>query len=1044
MSISQTIYDQTGQVIPPGATGECPLCGVKAFTIASTGTVGACSECFQRMTEHSPATGKAALLAPFLSELTLVFALSLWRAADRVASNAVAFLRDSLNVREDLLRGYGLGLVPEQFNVNTLTERLPEMSEDLDCRYPRKEAVCYLDSFKPVVGNIVLPHTDAQHCITGFRVIDLQGRVRDYRLFPGCFHSLTFPGAGQNHPLLAQRIIVVSDEIAALRMQHALVERGFNPATAIATGAIAKMDWATLDALGGDEARRALSIGNASPHASILSLPATVQRHFTTDGYEISVSQGNLESLIGPAQPNDKIVANLVAAHEQARTLYRPFAELKRDIFKVRAELAGASQDFIANREAARLVLRDLQRRGEFLLCENSPYWMDGETKQVVPLGGREGAFVTLLAGMGVVASEGVFRFLSENLLTEAQKRGREVALHRFAFWNEISGRLYIDLRTGAALVLDGVNPPTTVPNGTDGVLFAPISDTAPFDATATPPAASAWDEVLLGKIRFAEDGFLTPAERRFLLTIYLLQIFFESIAPTKPLAVFIGVKGSGKSSTCRITGKVLVGEKFDVSSVARNLRDLETHLTNSYLAVLDNADDCGNKINDLLAVASTGGTIKRRELFTTNKMNSYVLRCWTMITTRTPKFHRDDVADRTLPFRVERMNDGFIEENLLQSMVANNRDAMWAEMIDALQATARLLKQTPAGTQCSKLRLADFAGFGHRIAKGLGLERFWERLLQNLIRDQSEFTLSGHVVYEALKIWLRNDANWGRELETAELFNELTQIAEDNNIAWLFKHAQSFGMSIAGLNEALNQFFDVIVIVGRARAKFWTFKRKTKTDAPAQSPDAPIIENPAITSTLLRKLYDYANAAAVERTAQSEREKTAAEQRRLNPPQVPPSSRFGWIADRPKNIEERRAEWAANEKTEEPATPNLTEHQLRILDSQAKMKARAIQNGDHETVSAIDAMKPPEAEPQLVYGPAEEPKPPVEGARARQKRTEKLKREQKAKDSEAARAAAAIPKPPFTTDPADTELVQLLQDIGKPKTPPEQRSEAS
>lgn len=873
MSVAQKIHDEAGAVIPPGTTGPCPACRETTFTVAPCDDLGQCDACGLRLLSNDRCPpSKLSLLRGLLAELAIMFFLALWRASGRISTNAQKFLIGELGLREELLRGYYVGLVPEGLDEEALVLSIPEESACDECPRPRDTALMYLSEFKTSAGGVAIPHTDTNHLITGFRVMDLKGRVRDHRLLPGVFHSFAYPATAISHPQLADRIVVVQDEMQWLQTQLALVAAGFNPLRGAATGPLANADIGVLDALGGEDARRVLVVGNASPHPAILSLPAAVQKSLTIDGHEFANG-------IGERKP-EQIIADLEEAHARARIFYRPLPELAKQVFVIRKAHMGVANEFVSHRAVADIILRDLLRRGELLTSGGNGYWMSSETRQVIPMGARDQSTVALLAKMGLVASEGIFRFLCERLATEAQTRGREVVLRRFGHWDEETGKLYVDLRNGSMLVLDGQNQPTTVQNGADGVLFLALSNAEPFAIQSPPPATSIWADTILDKINFAKDGYLHSADRRFLLTIHLLSYFFASIFPTRPTTCFVGVKGSGKSMTCRATGKVLIGSGFNVASVSESRRDLETYLTNSFVAMLDNADDSPDKVNDLLAVAATGGQITRRELFTTNRLSTYSLDCFLSITSRTPKFRRDDVADRTIPFRVERM-EKFIAENVFLALLEKRRDSMWSELLDALQATVGLLKQTPRGSKTSELRIADYADFGFRLCAGLGLAPYWDYLMRCLVRDQAHFALSGHGIYECLKLWLAS-GHFDEEVETGKLYEELSAIAEKKSSWFEYKNAQSFGQYLVNLVEPLKEFYEINIRTGHARSRHYTFKRKASAlvvgEIPESIPPASSDLPPFIAS-----LHRYASESLADQHSvlNKEGEARAAQQRR-------------------------------------------------------------------------------------------------------------------------------------------------------------------
>lgn len=878
MGIAHRHYEQTGEVIAPGTTGACPVCRGRTFTIREDDAVGTCTTCHTRIAEDLKAEPSLlSIFRRFLQELFMVFAFTLWRQTDRYADAVVEKFRDDMKIDEQLLRAVGLGMVPEEIDREALVRYLPEESDIDECPEPRKTGREYLEQFTLATHHAVFPHTDAFHRVAGFRALGVdKGVLRDLRMVPGCFgHSLAWL-ATPAHPEIGERIIVVQDELQWLIYQNALIASGYAPVTGCATGPTGKAAWDVLDMLGGENAVRPIIVCDASPHPAIPTLAGTAQQHQTVTAFE-SPADTPIRSWFSPGVKPETILQKLTEVISTAVPLYRPYGAVAKQILRTRISLSGIDQEFLANRKVAAIVVRDLLRRGEFLLCHDTPYWQNQESKAVLPIGGREPGYVALMSKFGIVATEGVHRFIAEGLASEAKRRGRAVELPRFARWEEKTGTLYIDKRDGDLLVLNGAANPTIQPNGTADTLFLPMTDAEPFLHTVETPSTSTWADLILDKVNFSEDGTLRPSDRRFLLTIYTLGLFFPDLQPTRPIVAFIGVKGSGKSSACRAIGKVLLGDDFDVSSITTETRrDLEAFLSNSFYAVLDNLDQATKSINDLLATSATGGTLKKRTYYTTNQLESHTLDCFIAITSRTPKFNRDDLADRVLPLRVERIEQ-FLSESELQTVLKQERNTLWAEMIAALQETVVLLRKTPTGVRPATLRIADFDDFGHRICNGLGIAAYWDDLMRRLVRDQNEFALSGSGVFESLTTWIKKDKNAGRRVETSELFTELGEIAQENNILWGYAGAQSFGQALANLVQPLGEFFDINLQIGHARAKFYTIRPKATEDkAPIPELQPPEIE---VCSTLLRTLRRYAEKSVA--NLRNEEDALQAERRR-------------------------------------------------------------------------------------------------------------------------------------------------------------------
>ena len=120
-------------------------------------------------------------------------------------------------------------------------------------------------------------------------------------------------------------------------------------------------------------------------------------------------------------------------------------------------------------------------------------------------------------------------------------------------------------------------------------------------------------------------------------------------------ILALIGDKGSGKTFALQRIGQVVIGPGFDVVSLSREERDFDALVTNSPMVAFDNVDSGPAWLENRLATLATGGQIGRRELYTTNRQVTFPIKAFAAVTSRTPPFRRDDVAERLLPIRLAR-----------------------------------------------------------------------------------------------------------------------------------------------------------------------------------------------------------------------------------------------------------------------------------------------------------------------------------------------------------------------------------------------------
>ena len=253
--------------------------------------------------------------------------------------------------------------------------------------------------------------------------------------------------------------------------------------------------------------------------------------------------------------------------------------------------------------------------------------------------------------------------------------------------------------------------------------------------------------------------------------------------------------------------------------------------MTNQHLVAIDNADTKVSWLEDRLATAATGGTIKRRALYTTNQSVEFPIRAFIGITSRT-NFRRDDVADRLLVFKLLR-RETFTPESRLLAQLAEARDRIMTEIAYELQRAVRALAEQ-ADSDCSgEFRMADFADFATRLATAQGRGPEMKDLLHRIAGQQVAFAREGEPLIGVIEAWLEADpANAGREPSTADLHTELWRLAERAGLDYPCTGARSLGQRLGNIAAQLQDSFEFASRPGHAGVTLYSFRRKEGGEA--------------------------------------------------------------------------------------------------------------------------------------------------------------------------------------------------------------------
>jgi len=492
-------------------------------------------------------------------------------------------------------------------------------------------------------------------------------------------------------------------------------------------------------------------------------------------------------------------------------------ADLKAQIAKIRRRKKAKAFDI--KHAVSELIINDMKERGKFYQTnEDVCYYFDEEQKRLSRIGDDRRFGANIEDTYGINPSEKEYSFLIEAMITETLRRGELTTVHQFAFYDTDANRLYVYDNDNSLYRLDGKEI-KHVSNGADGVLFLGDSLCEPFEY-ADIGDQKFLDPLIIDPINFGSgDGVnLNKEEQQWLLWIDIHTNFFERVMPTKPSGAFIGPPESGKSMAQRLIMKVLFGSSFDVTSVTKE-DDFDAAVTANYIVAFDNVDGKIDWLNDKLAHTATGKMMQKRELYTTNRNIRFFPKCFLMLNARSPRFKREDVTNRLLLFRTEKIDEKRSEGEIIGE-VMDKRNEIWSELLNVLNIIVREL----AGAEpnfTTPFRMADWAKLGWRIATVNGAGKKLLHLLSKMDRAQSEFLLEDDPIFLCLDAWLNKPENVSREVTSGTLYNDFQLIAQGEGISFTYKSARSFGMRLRNLIEALREFFDVNA---EKRNNQWTY----------------------------------------------------------------------------------------------------------------------------------------------------------------------------------------------------------------------------
>ena len=482
------------------------------------------------------------------------------------------------------------------------------------------------------------------------------------------------------------------------------------------------------------------------------------------------------------------------------------------------------------NQAVADIVISEFLQRGKFIQDNNYPYFFPDDGKHIIPLINNNEDFRILLNRMGVNAAKDFYTFVAEELRTFCRTNGTKIETYNSCHYDSKNFAVYLFNNDSIVYKITADNI-EALENGDEGVLFNYRPEHEPFEFVEIDENKDYFKEHILDYMNLDESGILSSEEQKKLLRTWTMATFFNSIMPSKVILAAIGEKGSGKTSTLRRIGIILYGSKYNVAPLPTKADDFDALITNSHLVILDNVDTGTPWLNDKLASVSTGQTIQKRELYSDMKLLKFETKTFIGVTSRTPQFTRDDVADRLICINFKRIkdekgDDSFIPENDLIQGVLDNRNQIISYIMFELQKILKALKETKNYSYRTKFRIADFAKFGLRINDVIGRKEEFASILDKVCQTQKDFAVEEDSLVYALKIFSKKQTK-PHKMSGFELHKQLLFIANEDNFdipefRAKYKSVKSLTRRIANIKGNISNDVKITVYKERSNQKFY------------------------------------------------------------------------------------------------------------------------------------------------------------------------------------------------------------------------------
>jgi len=469
------------------------------------------------------------------------------------------------------------------------------------------------------------------------------------------------------------------------------------------------------------------------------------------------------------------------------------------------------------------VVLRRLLKEGRFLReSQGRVYYFSENEKRVYRLDDDNEEFEAFLYNFaGLNPGTRSFRETLSESQAYALRHGEKVEVYRDFHFDKKKKTLYVYLQNGEFLCLTG-DRIEKYPNGTNGIYFVRNSLVEPVHYI--PPEerrkfeipgqvkelrgdGNIFIQAVCNRLSFDPNSELTIKQQRDLLALYYYSIPFGNFLSTVPILTFIGEKGSAKTSSIRLFGKLLYGQGFDVSSLEDGCyeRDFVAMLANWSFIAIDNVDSPLPWLENALAKVATRGVYRMRKLFTNAEEIDVPIRSFIALTSRDPHFRRDDVAERLLIIKTRRL-ERFIPEGVLFEAVTEYRNEVFSQFVDDLNKIVKALKEVNLAEIVTPHRLADWVAFAEVASEALGMDVNSIRNACEILDDvRANFAVGSDLLYIILKDWVEVQ-NTGEWMTATQLYYELREFAEIVRLDFYLRNPVSLARKLQNLKPELER----------------------------------------------------------------------------------------------------------------------------------------------------------------------------------------------------------------------------------------------
>jgi len=206
--------------------------------------------------------------------------------------------------------------------------------------------------------------------------------------------------------------------------------------------------------------------------------------------------------------------------------------------------------------------------------------------------------------------------------------------------------------------------------------------------------------------------------------------------------------------------------------------------------------------------------------------VNSFVA-----VTARTPKFRRDDVADRLIILKLKRFDVMTPAAEVFKNL-KKYRTEFITETVFTLQKILQQIKKYEGKVCITNFRQGDFVNFCYKV---MNCQDDVLNIFKKMEQEQLEYAEGGELLVDFIEDWLNDDENNNGKVVTAkQLFSELRDLADQNkrHKDFYFKSSRMLAQKIKTIKKVLELNFEVDIKKEKDRLTYSFAEKKDRKNA--------------------------------------------------------------------------------------------------------------------------------------------------------------------------------------------------------------------